>query len=268
MIDDSFYIKAYVKYRKEIKNINFLVNPISYKRFILPTQISGEWVVYCEMLENFSRQLVDDINQLRRYIIKLEAWSKVLFHYENEEEKIYLLLEFIEPLAIIALNLPYAIKNRFIFSLSHICHQANRIKFPNWRDDLPEDQFINLKTMDEKCKVWENYNNFKLHFLYIANDKFNKETSKFRHKFHHRIPVSVEFGLTGFIYREKYREKKQKKYRKKKQNSRVTYIIGETQPIPLNKLVNILKDQYIKIIECFKEYQNLVNEQLNEIFGT
>jgi len=95
--------------------------------------------------------------------------------------------------------------------------------------------------MDKKCKVWENYNNFKLHFLYIANDKFNEETSEFRHKFHHRIPVSVEFGLTGFIYREKYREKKQ--------NSHVTYIIGETQPIPLNKLVNILKDQYIKIVE-------------------
>ena len=65
-------------------------------------------------------------------------------YYENEEEKIYLLLEFIEPLAIIALNLPYAIWNRFIFSLSHICHQANRIKFPNWKDNLPEDQFINF----------------------------------------------------------------------------------------------------------------------------
>jgi len=77
MIDDSFYIKAYVKYRKEIKNINFLVKPISYKRFTLTTQIGGEWVVYCEMLENFSRQLVDDINQLRRHIIKLETWSKV-----------------------------------------------------------------------------------------------------------------------------------------------------------------------------------------------
>jgi len=89
---------------------------------------------------------------------------------------------------------------------------------------------------------------------HLVNDIINfgdiNKLLEFRHKFHHRIPFSIEVGLTEFISRQK------------KQNGHVTYTIGGTQPISLNKLVNILKDQYIKIIECFKEYQNLVMNNL------
>ena len=254
IMDDNFYIEAYIKYREKKKDTNFSAKPVPYNWFTLPGTVSQEWFVYCQTLKDLSRQLANDINRLWRNIAKLEAWSKVLSHYDDEEKK-YLLAEFIESLAIVALNLPHAIRARFIFSLSHICHQANRIKAPNWADDLPNDRSINFKTMEKKCAAWKDYNDFKLRFSRIADDRFDKDTSEFRHRFHHRIPVSVELGLTGLISRQKNK------------NGQVGYAIGGTPPISLNKLVTILNDQYVKIVECFRDYQKLVNDQLNEIFG-
>ena len=253
-MEDKFYTETYIKYRERIKEASFS-KPVSYDWFALPTQNGAEWFIYCETLKDLSRQLANDINHLWRDITKLEAWSEIISHYD-EKEKLYLLVEFIETLAIVALNLPYAIRSRFIFSLSHICHQANRIKNSDWKDDLSNDRSINFKTMDSKCVGWKTYNNFKLRFSQIADDKFEENTSEFRHRFHHRIPVSVELGLTGLISRQK------------NQNGQVGYSIGGTRPLSLKKLVPILKDQYTKIVKCFEEYQILVTDQLNEIFGT
>ena len=171
----------------------------------------------------------------------------------SEEEKLYLLIEFIESLAIVALNLPDAIRARFIFSLSHICHQANRIRNSNWVDNLPRDRYINFKTMDKKCGYWKAYDNFKSQFSQIANDKFDSETLEFRDRFHHRVPVSIEIGLTAFVSRQKTEE------------GQVAYVFGGMQPVSLKKIVEILKDQYVKITSCLNAFQNLIHEQLNEI---
>ena len=129
-MNDKFYIEAYAKYRKKIHDTSFSAKPVPYEWFTLPTQVNGEWFIYCEILKDLSRQLANDINQLWNDIVKLEAWSKVLSSSSyNEKEKLYLLAEFIKPLAVVALNLPHAIRTRFIFSLSHICHQPNLCDF-------------------------------------------------------------------------------------------------------------------------------------------
>ena len=167
MNDDEFYIKAYTEYRHEINRVTFSAKPIPYDWFNLPRQIGMEWWPYCEYLKDVSRQLANDINQFRRDIIKLESWKNVIKSY-NDEEKFYLIIEFIEPLAIVALSLPYAIRSRFIFSLSHICHQANRVKDPNWRDDLSDDRSIKFNTMEIKCSCWNAYSNFRYQFVKIA----------------------------------------------------------------------------------------------------
>ena len=110
--------------------------------------------------------------------------------------------------------------------------------------------------MDKKCASWKSYNNFKLQFSKIANEKFVSDTSEFRHRFHHQVPVLVEIGITHLVSRHKTKDK------------HVGYGIGGIQPISLNNIVDILKNQYMRITECFEEYQKLVSEQLNEIFGT
>ncbi|MFC1734101.1 hypothetical protein ACFL6I_27675, partial [candidate division KSB1 bacterium] len=149
---------------------------------------------------------------------------------------------------------PYAIRSRFIFSVSHICHQANRVRLSKWKDDLPNDKSINFKTMEKKCSSWTNYPVFKAKLAKIADEKFNMGTLEFRHKFHHRIPVSIEIGLTGLISREK------------SENGKVSYGFGGTGPISIDKLVPLLKGQYLNVALCFEKYQLLVKEQIDEIF--
>lgn len=54
---------------------------------------------------------------------RLSAWRDVV-NKLDDKGKFDVAIEFVEPLATIALNLPYVIRSRFIFATAHLSHQA------------------------------------------------------------------------------------------------------------------------------------------------
>ena len=254
MMEDEFYFEAYKRYREKLKQTSWFAEPVSYDWLTLPSEISFEWFLYHKMLNEHIRQLANAVNQLLRDTVKLSTWANLACEY-TDEEKLYLITEFIGHIAAITLNLPYVIRSRFIFSVAHLCHQANRIKDANWKDTFPNDKSINFKTMEKFSKGWDAYGKFKQSLTKLSNDKFNVETTEFRNKFHHQLPVLIEIGLSSLLSR------------KKNASGSVSYGLGGIKPLSLNKIVPLLEEQHSAALLCFSSYQELIEEQINQIFS-
>jgi hypothetical protein len=254
-MDSQFFITAYKRYRKLIDKTEWFSSPLPYDWVKLPSEISAEFFLYCKMLKSHANVLANDINQLLRDTVKLRVWSEIIEQY-NEQEKFYLIIEFIEHIAFSTLNLPYAIRSRFIFSATHLCHQANRVLQSNWKDDLCNDRSINYKHMKNKCTNWKSYSSFEKALNSISDEKFNSETIEFRNRFHHRLPQTIEIGLSNLLNRSK------------NDDGSVSYGFGGRRPLQVKKLIPLFEEQMEKASLCFLAYQDLINEQLKSIFDT
>jgi hypothetical protein len=245
------YIEAYINYRDRIETTEWFADPLSYNQIIAPTNVSGECGLYRLMLMAHANQLPDDINDLLRTTVRLSVWSDIIEKY-RAEDKLYLLVEFVNPIAFFALNLPYAIQSRFIFSITHLCHQANRFKLPDYKDDLPNDPEIKKKTMENRCSSWQGYSIFKESLNKICDDEYNEKTQEYRHKFHHRLPVEIEVGVTGLMNR-------------RKKGSSVSYGLGGVQPLVIRNIIPLLQNQFLAASCCYSNYRNIINEHFQTI---
>ena len=254
-MEDDLYIKAYQKYRETLKSSDFyksLLPPTLYNTIEAPKSNLGIIWIYKEVFSEYNRQLTNDINTFRRNLIKLNSWNIILKEYEDDV-KFELILEFIEPLIVLLHDFPYSIKNRFIFSLSNLCHQANRYIVDNWTDDIVDDRKINFKIMDKKCSNCKYFDKFKLELSNIFSDEYNIKTNNYRNMSHHRIPLNTEIGLSNFVTRNKDK------------NGKVSYSFGNTKPISLEKTINIMKEQHLIMCKCFEAYEVLLEHQVNKI---
>jgi hypothetical protein len=212
-------------------------------------------MMYFEMAEEHSRELANVINQLKTDIEKLCAWEKVIPEY-GEEDRFYIVHEFVEPLCTICLNLPYAIRSRFIFSVAHLSHQANgAILGKNWKDNLPKDRSINFLTMDKVAAQWKSYEGLKLSMVGLSDEKYQAEVNQYRDKYHHRYPSHIEFGLSETIKRVA------------KNNGVVSYGFGYSKPLQLKDIIFVLKGQHSAAAKCFTCYQHLIEEQIEKILA-
>src|SRR5712692_6336429 len=193
---DSY--KQFLDNRTTLSSSNLL---ISYSWYKLPNPLPPQWLVYNLMLSEHSSELANFINELLRHIKSLEAWKDVIDGKNDDDEKCEIIIEFVSPIATLAINMPYVIRSRFIYSVAHLCHQANQTKQINWVDDLPLDNEIYFETADKFCALWKRYKKLKLSLEKISNKKFQSDTYDFRHKYHHRYSPSIEIGLTGLVTR-------------------------------------------------------------------
>jgi hypothetical protein len=160
-MEDDQIIKAHTKMHGELRNLGLIVERLPYHWLNRPKPIPWIWMVYFGMADDYARELANVINQLANDIEKLCAWKKVLPGYA-EEERAYLVREFIEPLCTMCINVPYAIRSRIIFSVTHLSHQANMALLEKtWKDNLPKDDAINFKIMDKHAIHWSAYVNLK-----------------------------------------------------------------------------------------------------------
>ena len=204
------------------------------------------------MLDEHSRELANSINELQRYITSLKAWKGVIDN-KNDNEKFEIVIEFVSPIATLAINLPYVIRSRFIYSVAHLCHQANQVKQKNWVDDLPLDNEIYFDVADKYSSLWKSYKKLKLALEKISNKQFQSDTYDFRNKYNHRYSPKIEVGLTGLVRRNV------------RDNGKVSYGFGYTKPLKIDQLLPALSGQYLACLKAFEEYQKLVQEHISEI---
>jgi hypothetical protein len=255
-MEDDQYIIAYTKFRSELRKVESIAERMPYRWLNLPNPIPCMGMVYFGMLEDYACELANVINQFVNDIENLCAWEKVLSEY-GEEERFYLVYEFIEPLCTMCLNFPYVIRSRFIFSATHLSHQANMALLgKHWKDDLPKDNSINFKTMDKYAVHWKSYEGLKASMEGLSDEKYQTEVNQYRNKYHHRYPCHIECGLSETFKRNI------------NENGRVSYSFGYSNPLQIKDVIPTLKGQHAAAVKCFKCFQDLVQEQMEKILSS
>lgn len=211
------------------------------------------YAAYGEFLREHACELANSINELRHLTRSLNAWSEVLTAKTDVNEKIELLMEFIGPIATTGINLPYVIRSRFIYSVTHLCHQANRNRSTSWIDDLPMDSEIYFAQADSAGAPWASYNRLKRSLEQISARNYSDLTRDFRNSYNHRYSPRIEMGLTGLVRRNVGI------------SGQVTYSFGHTEPLTLAHLIPVLNQQHHIVLNAFSLYRRLVEEQLNAI---
>lgn len=220
----------------------------------LPDPLPFQWAPYAEMFREFSRELANIINSLTQYTHQLTAWRDLLENLDDDV-KHSVAIEFIDPLATIALNLPYVIRSRFIFASAHLNHQANRSKVKKgWKDDLSLDNEIYLAQAEEAGKPWRAWGKLKTKLERISDKAYVASTRNFRHTYNHRFSPRIVIGQTGAVTRIVNADTKQ-----------VSYSFGGIDPLTLDLVVTVLEEQCQRIYQAFDAFQKLVHEQSRAI---
>lgn len=210
------------------------------------------------MVEGFLYDLTRSANEIKRGTKRLKAWSQVLKSC-GESEKISLLFEFVDRDATIALNLPYAIKQRFYFATAHLSHQANRYRNrQGWKDDastLPNDRKIKRHHAEQRSSGWRCAAQL-LATLKVVDDKiFQDETQNFRHVYSHRYTPSIETGMSRFIGRNIH-------------DGKTFYTWFGPNALPLDRLIDALSRQCAASAHALDAFKELVVEQKEFIEST
>jgi len=220
----------------------------------LPKSLHITWMAYRDMLEEFSREISNSLNDLTNYTHRLKAWGTVITPM-LDQEKLDATHEFIDPLATVSLTLPYVIQSRFIFAAAHLCHQANRSRddLP-WKDNLRLDRKIVFHDADKHGSKWPGYETLKARIEAINDEAYREATHDFRHAYNHRFSPRVVIGLTSFVRRQV-----------DTQTKAVSYAFGYLQPLTLDVITELLTDQCRRGYAAFDAFQDLVRDHARSI---
>jgi hypothetical protein len=228
-----------------------------YGHIAVQNSIPIGWAPFHEMLKDQATHLANDINAFGHHIGQLEAWAQVLPEY-GIDDQLGLLMEFVSATAITAVGAPYALRSRLIYSISHLSHQANRNTRCDWPESkLPADADINYKTMVAMADNWTVFPALLTQINALFSESYNDGTGDFRHKYNHRFPPHFQFGISQTVSRTRV-----------KHSGQTTYGFGFVEPLQLDKLTPVLRQQHTVALSAFEQYSELAREQLRAIYAT
>ncbi|MCG2583838.1 hypothetical protein [Massilia sp. TS11] len=243
-------IARYREFHRQLKVTPLKGRFMPYRWSTLGNELTIVWFPYSEMLLDYSNELANAINAMTNYTHELAAWRDVIVGL-NDQQLMDVTHKFVDPIATLVLNLPYAIRSRFIFAAAHLCHQANRLKYKSeWRDDLPPDDLIYAEIADAVGRPWPSYRPFKRAWERFGSRKFQTATGNFRNSFHHQFPPRFEIGYTRSVSRKKTSAAGQ-----------TIYGFGGMPPLALAHIVPLLEKECDHAYVLFERFQTLVEEQ-------
>jgi hypothetical protein len=255
MIPDGEIIEVFKKFhafRHESADKFVRDKIIRHSDFEFPgrTHTNFRSLIFFEMAENFTRGLISELNRFLLNINHADCWFQAAQQYE-ESERAGLLWEFADPHIELSVSRPYSLKNHFIFAAVYLLHYSNQLKNADWKDDLPPDDRINFKLLDNVGSNWTSFQKFKEGIELLHNKEFQDNTCNFRHRLQHRYRSHFDFGLTSFFDRIKT-------------ENGMTYALKVIPPLDLLILIPALYKQHQLSVEVFQTYWRLVGELCGE----
>ena len=250
--------RHYCSYLEALASVAWPGDLADYDWGRLPSRLSGAWLAYAQMFDDFSREIANSINQLILSQRRLSAWEIVLANVD-EPIKHELSIEFVDPLATLALNLPAVIRDRFIFASAHLSHQANLARDgADWRDDLPDDRRIRLVHVERYGSKWSANPAFIEALKQLASQAdYEASTANFRNMYNHRFPVRILTGLSSAATRNIHPE-----------THRPYYAFGGAPPLELEAISAFLATQIARANALYGAFKTLVREHEAAIKST
>ncbi|HEV2596453.1 MAG TPA: hypothetical protein VGU01_14775 [Sphingomicrobium sp.] len=247
-------ISFYTQFRAELDQKPTTGRCMPYQWWERPGRLSGIWMVWDQMLQEYARELANIINDLTNHVDRLRAWHIVVDPL-SDEGKLAATHEFVDQLGTIALGLPYAIKSRFAVAAGHLCHQANMSKgIDDWKDEFPEGNLY-LHHIEPFGNVWKKFRPFVLALEPLAGQKFRDASANFRHAYNHGFSPNFVVGVSGSVER------------KVGNDGRVGYTFNQSEPFTLAEVADVLEIERDHCYRAFEAFQELIGEQMDRIIS-
>ncbi|CAM2884945.1 hypothetical protein SHLO109777_05825 [Shewanella loihica] len=210
--------------------------------------VNGQGGIWGSFVSEFTRELLNTINGLASQINSLNIWLNVL-NSKPDDEQFPLRYEFTRLPLNYCLHKPREFRERLIFCLSHLCHQADTHTQPGYRDRLEPDHRIGIDTLRRVASPWASALNALEAISQISSSNFDQSTGQFRNRTQHRIPPSLEYGHTNLVTRNQT------------PSGEVSYSFGFSEPITTEAALPLLIEQWELMRSGFERYWQVVEEQ-------
>lgn len=198
--------------------------------------------------------MTNEVNAFGQSVQKINAWARI-FDTFTRDEQVNLVTEFINPLAVYALSLPFSLKNCFAFAAMRLSDEANRLCGKSTAQLTPTSDDMNSPGIEEMWKYtneWRRGSEIKMKNIAEAICSSPKErvgpVHAYRDRFFHRIPHYIGLGVMERAVL-------------KGNASEWTITNQDLQPVSLATIAADLTPQHEAAMQCHAALVELVAEQ-------
>jgi hypothetical protein len=247
-------LRLYAAFMKARESLARPEKPMPYDWHLLPLQMPMHWIVYHEMLSEFARELAGVVNHLIRSTHAIEVWDKVLDGL-GPSELLAADTYFVGDLTAVALNLPYAIKNRFAFAVYHLSHQANDLcGKPESAIPIVPDDKVDFAAMSAVGKPWRDFTRLNQRIEVIGGKSFRDATDNYRNLYTHRSPRRTLIGLSQTVVQTVH-----------PMTGNPCWGVGGKEALSLKAIAVSLKVECARCAAAFFAFQKLIEDQIKTI---
>lgn len=212
--------------------------------------------VWATPAEVHTWNLTNEVNAFGQSIQKINAWARI-FETFTRDEQINLVTEFINPLAVYALSLPFSLKNRFAFAAMRLSDEANRLcrkstqQLPSTSDDMKSPKFEEMWKYTSEWRCSSKIKNIAERICPMPKDRAGP-VHAYRDRFFHRIPHYIGLGVMERAVLEG-------------NASSWTITNQDIQPVSLATIAADLTPQHAAAMQCHAALVGLVAEQWGDL---
>ena len=205
-------------------------------------------LIYSLQEGEFTRELLNSINQFSARLNQVVLWEEVLSTYD-EDQTFELRFEFTSLLLYYCLHQPYEFRSRLIFAATQLCYTHGIDRNILNRGDVAKDDDIDYSSLNKVAVHWVAGAALLASIRELNSKEFRENTNNYRNRAQHRVPPGVDYGHTNVIERTF------------PPDGRVAYSFGEAAPLATDQLVPLLVRELDLMILAFEAYRRLVDEQ-------
>lgn len=194
------------------------------------------------------QSLVGQINRFNSDLFALKAWRTILPDYQRSQ-RIHLISEFVEPLLHSCMFAPFALRNQITFTGTYI---AVLLEKGRREPKLPSAE-ANSRQFREHFRRWAgSWHGFELvekSLNQLSDEKFNQRTNEFRHRYTHRIPPRIAYGLWP-------------NFRFERTGKQLTVYFSPEKPLRLSQSIKASVVQHRACIKAFQAFWKMLTKRL------
>ena len=245
-LGDRKLSELYARFQRQRRSLGELYPHVDYEDFVDHGRYQGAALPAVAMAREHIIAITNTLNRFWYDLRNITVWGYV-FDSLSEDEKLLALYEFLYSIMNQCLSAPYSIKQMFIKSVCHVCHQTNRFLDANWSESfLKSDRDLSFKDAINLAKNFRSWSKLCHALSHLNHANFLQTTDDYRNRFNHGFPPRIELGWTMTVRRDQDSHK---------------YVIANPPPFLIADLVPPLSEQYEAALNSYNAYVELLKEE-------
>lgn len=205
-------------------------------------------LIYWLYEQEFTRELLNTINQFTARINDLVLWEEVISEYVDDDA-FELRHEFTNLILYYCLHQPYEFRARLIYSATQLCYTRGIACGAITKAEIDKERDIDLPSLTKAIAGWREGIHLLQAIEKVNSTQYRERTNNYRNRRQHRVAPGVIYGVTNVIERS-FPSK-----------TRVAYSFGEAPPLNTRELIPSFTAERDAMISAFEAYWALVREQ-------